>query len=109
MKSIKLLSTVTISLSLLASPLWAQDEDVTIDVVGESESEPEEVTSEIRLPDSVSDEARENAAFGLDTANSAREKKREFGEERASEAREQRGIGEGASGSGNPGGNPGKP
>lgn len=109
MKSIKLLPLAAISLFLIASPVWAQDEEVTIDVVSDSESEPGEITSEIRLPDTASDEARENAAFGLDTANSAREKRREFGEERASEAREQRGIGEDASGSGNPGVRPGKP
>lgn len=106
MKSIKLLSTVAVAFSLLASPLWAQDEEVTIEVVDDSQSEPEEVISEIRLPESASDEARENAAHGLDTANRAREKRREFGQERASEAREQRGIGRGNGGEAPERGNP---
>lgn len=61
--------------------------DVTMSVL-ESEAEVERVISEIQLPQKASPVARERAAEGLETANEARERGREFGQERAEQARE---------------------
>lgn len=63
-------------------------EDET-EIEGIVEGEGEEVERElIALPEAASDQARESAAFGLETANEARERGRELGQERAQEARE---------------------
>lgn len=61
--------------------------DVTMTVL-ESEAEAERVISEIQLPQQASPVARERAAAGLETANEARERGREFGQERAEQARD---------------------
>lgn len=106
----KLFFSMAVPLSLLASPAIAQDEEITIDVLDQEDALPEQVTSEIRLPDAASDQARESAAEGLDTANEARDKHREFGQDRAREAREQRGSDRSGGRPGSPGGGPpGKP
>ena len=64
------------------------DDDVEMEVVSDPEAGEEEFVEEIRLPEQASDQARESAAQGLETANEAREGGREFGQERAEEARE---------------------
>jgi hypothetical protein len=73
------------------SSLACADEDrvpaVTMSVL-ESEADIQRVISEIRLPEQASPVARERAAKGLETANEARERAREFGQERAEQARE---------------------
>jgi hypothetical protein len=100
----RLAMMVLLSLGFSA-PALAQDDEVTIDVVTDQDSLPDEVTSEIELPTQASEAAQGNAGPGLDTANEAREKGREFGMERAAEARE-RGVGPpdqpGNQGQGNP-------
>ena len=52
-------------------------------------SDTEREAGQLTLPETASDEARERAAFGLETANEARERGREFGQERAEAAREE--------------------
>ncbi len=91
MKIHKLMLSVAVPLSLLATPAMPQDAEITIDVLDQEDALPEQVTSEIRLPEAASDQARESAAEGLETGSDARDKRREFGQERAREAREQRG------------------
>lgn len=75
-----------LTLGLLgASPLYAQDEDTMI--VIDDETTIDEVTNVLELPEDASAEAVENSAFGVDTANRAREDGRAFGEQQAAEAR----------------------
>lgn len=62
--------------------------EVTMSVL-ESEADVERVISEIQLPARASAVARERSAHGLETANEARERGREFGQERAEQARDQ--------------------
>lgn len=83
-------------LGLMAAPVWADEEprdDVTMEVVSDPEADEAEFVDEIELPESASDTARDNAAFGIDTANEARTKASEdgqaFGESVSREAREQ--------------------
>jgi hypothetical protein len=61
--------------------------DITMTVL-ESEEAAERVVSEIKLPEKASPVAQERAAKGLGTANEARERGNEFGQERAQQARE---------------------
>jgi hypothetical protein len=61
--------------------------EITMTVL-ESEDNAESVVSEIQLPANASPVAQERAAKGLSTANEARERGREFGQERAEQARE---------------------
>lgn len=82
------------ALALLSSAAWAQQQDleVTMDVVP-ANALPGAVTGQIQLPVTAAPQARDDAsAFGLDTANKARELKgelgREFGREVSQTARE---------------------
>lgn len=83
-------------LCLLATPAWAQDDapldDVTMEVVDDPQADERDYVDEIRLPTEAAPAARNNAAYGLDTANEARERAREegeaFGQSGAQEARE---------------------
>lgn len=86
-------------LCLFVAPAWAQDEDngeevlddVTMEVTSNPDADEEEYVDEIALPESATDatdEAEENAAFGIETANQARElgadttdEARDFGED----------------------------
>lgn len=72
----------------LAGPLHvlAQDEDTM--VVIDDDAVVEDVVHDIELPETASPTAVERSAFGLETANQARELGREFGQRRAEEARE---------------------
>lgn len=90
--------TISAVLALaLSSAAWAQQPDleVTMDVVPANAS-PNAVTRELKLPitlpETASPRAQDAAAFGLDTANKARELKgelgREFGREVSQTARE---------------------
>ena len=73
---------------MLAGPVGADDGlDPTMRLVDNGVTE-EEFVREIDLPEQAADQAREAARPGLDTANQARERRREFGEDRADEARE---------------------
>ncbi len=65
--------------------------DVTIQVVNSPADLPAAVTKTIELPAAASDVARDHAAKGLDTANQARERGREFGQAIAEEAKNRRG------------------
>lgn len=71
---------------------WAQqDLEVTMDVVP-ADAAAGAATGKIKLPDVAAPEAHENAAFGIDTANKARERRgdlnRDFGQEVSGAARE---------------------
>lgn len=59
-------------LFLLAGPAWAQDDDMTMEVVEDPAADENEYVDEIALPSEADPEAHENAAFGIDTANKAR-------------------------------------
>ena len=61
--------------------------DVTMRVVGPKDSLPDAVTKTIELPASASDTARENAAAGLEKANEARSRGREYGQSVSEQAR----------------------
>lgn len=95
----KLSISITLALGLLAaSPLYAQEDTI---VVIDDETTVEDVANTIQLPDNsegnrvlqlpedASEEGVENSADGLATANAAREGGREFGQQRADEARGQ--------------------
>lgn len=49
---------------------------------------PEDITNRITLPETAAQEGGENSGSGLNTANQAREQKREFEMERSREARQ---------------------
>lgn len=74
-------------LLVLAAPAWAQS-DVALEVVGDPEDDEQEFTDEILLPADADDVARDNAAFGIGTANRAREDGREFGKGVSDRARQ---------------------
>jgi hypothetical protein len=64
-----------------AGAAWAQqrdDLDVTMKVVP-ADASAGSALSEIKLPDAASDRARDASAFGLSTANKAREMKGDLG------------------------------
>ncbi|HEV8262870.1 MAG TPA: hypothetical protein VGQ19_19205 [Burkholderiales bacterium] len=76
----------------LSNAAWAQQQDleVTMDVVPANASAGA-ATGEIKLPATAAPRAQEASAFGLETANKARELKgdpgREFGQEVSTRAR----------------------
>ncbi|WP_404415196.1 hypothetical protein [Marinospirillum sp.] len=81
----KLLTTLAFVLTFglfSSAGVLAQEDNDSMNVVDET-SEPDD----IELPEDAAPEAQENAQQDLDTANEAREKGREFGQERAQEAR----------------------
>ncbi|MEX0943450.1 MAG: hypothetical protein WD002_12995 [Pseudomonadales bacterium] len=61
--------------------------DVTMEVMAEGQG-PDDVVETIELPATASPTGVENSATGLATANEARERGREFGQDKASEARQ---------------------
>lgn len=65
------------------------DLDVTIDLIGPGEADTA-LMNRIELPFAASEQARERAQHGLDTANDAREKGRGFGQEMAANMRQSR-------------------
>lgn len=84
--------TLTLIFSLFAWPAMAQEDDldVTLSVVEDEGEAEEQLVNDIELPADADEQAQENAAFGLDTANQARQQGREFGEERAEQGQENR-------------------
>jgi uncharacterized protein HemX len=64
-----------------------QDLEVTMEVVP-ADAQAGAATREIKLPETAAPRAREAAAFGLETANRARELKGELGREFGQEVRE---------------------
>lgn len=76
----------------LSGAAWAQQQDleVTMDVVpaNASAGAASEIKLPIALPETASPRARDASAFGLETANRARELGREFGKEVSETARE---------------------
>lgn len=96
MKTITAYTAGILLLGLVATPVWADEEegdDVTMEVVSDADADEAEFVDEIELPEDASDTARTDAAFGIDTANEARTKAgedgRAFGQSTAREAREQ--------------------
>ena len=65
----------------------ADDLDVTMEVVGEHASE-ERIARELRLPEAADQTAEETSREGLETAGEARERGRDFGQDRAESARQ---------------------
>lgn len=88
MMNAKLNLSLLLTAGLIMSPaVYADDEtEDTMTVVEEGQT-PEDVVHTLALPEDASDQARESAAFGLDTANRAREDGRAFGQEMAERAR----------------------
>lgn len=96
MKTITTWAASILLLGLVATPVWADEEeggDVTMEVVSDADTDEHEFVDEIELPEDASGTARTNAAFGIETANKARTKASEdgqaFGESVSREAREQ--------------------
>lgn len=65
------------------------DLDVTMEVMGEGQG-PDRAMETIELPEAAAEQGVESSAKGLETANEAREQKRELGRERAQETRQYR-------------------
>lgn len=104
--------------ALLGAPAaYAADslEGLEMDVMDANGTPNEASTKVLALPDEASEQAREHAQSGLDTANAAREGGAEFGAAAAEAAREGRGDASGNRGppegtpDGPPDGVPGKP
>lgn len=74
--------------SLLATPAFAEEAEITIDIIEEESGAPGQLMNRIELPEAASIEASDNAQAGLDIANEAREKGRQQGAEAASEVRD---------------------
>lgn len=74
---------------VLGAPAASADEldGLEMDVMDAEGTPSDASTKVLALPEQASDEARENAQRGLDTANRARENGRAFGEETAETAR----------------------
>jgi hypothetical protein len=83
--------SLMLAAALLAGPAYAEDEDEGSADVGDEdtivliddETTVEDIVSQIRLPESASETAREKAAKGLETANAARDGGRAFGQSMA--------------------------
>lgn len=93
MKTTKLSIATLLALGLIgATPAFAQGDEGppedAITVVDENAT-PDEIMNRIELPEGRPDQAAEASAYGLETANAAREQGRDFGQERAEQAREQ--------------------
>ncbi|MFP4194506.1 MAG: hypothetical protein ACLFRO_06135 [Desulfobacterales bacterium] len=103
---IAIIISVVLAAMISAVPAFAQDKgeksrdgEATMKVVGPDET-PDRVEQRIRvrdnqnnvssqklsLPEGASEEGVENSAYGLETANQAREQKGDFGRERARQA-----------------------
>jgi hypothetical protein len=83
-------ASIAIAACLSVPAIYAQepDNEVTMDVLDSTDANEEMLGARIELPERAAERARERSAFGLETANQARERSREFGQERAAEARE---------------------
>jgi hypothetical protein len=81
---------IAFAVCLSAPAIYAQEQDneITMDILDSSIAGEETLGARIELPERAAERARERSAFGLETANQARERGREFGQERAAEARE---------------------
>lgn len=90
MKNVKTYTIGTIIFAYgLAGAAWAQQQDleVTMDVLPANASA-NAATGQIPLPDTAASQAQEASAFGLETANKARDLGRDFGQEVSERARE---------------------
>ncbi|MCK5886265.1 MULTISPECIES: hypothetical protein [Alcanivorax] len=79
---------VACAFSLLASPAFAEEAEITIDIIEEESGDPAQLMNRIELPEAASMEASENSQSGLDAANDAREKGQQQGAEAAAEFRD---------------------
>ena len=79
---------VVCAFSLLASPAFAEEAEITIDIIEEESGDPGQLMNRIELPEAASMEAGKNSRFGLDTANDARDKGMEQGADAATEFRD---------------------
>jgi hypothetical protein len=80
----KSLISLAATIGLLASSSLIADDAVVTDPEGTEES------VILTLPDDASETGRDNSAFGLGTANEARERRQDFGRDKADEARSRR-------------------
>lgn len=74
--------------SLLATPVLAEEAEITIDIIEEESGGPEQLMNRIELPEAASFEAHENGQPGLDIANDARERGLDQAAESVSEVRD---------------------
>jgi len=110
-----LLSTLAALALLSTGAAFADDLDVSMQVLDSPRSVPISVTKTLVLPPTATGTARERSQLGHDTANSARELGRDFGKARAETAKANapanpqvnRPITPPGPGGGNPGGGPG--
>lgn len=79
---------VACAFSLLAAPAFAEEAEITIDIIEEQSGDPGQLMNRIELPEAASIEAGKNSRFGLDAANDAREKGQQKGVDAATEFRE---------------------
>lgn len=101
------LIVMALAFALVAPAAWADDlSGLEMGVVKSSGTPNAASTKVLALPDEASDTAREHAQKGLDTANTAREDGRAFGEDTAGTARDGHGD---ASGDHGPPEDPGRP
>jgi len=88
------LSIVVATVAAFSIPLaYAEEEDLDgleMDVMEEDEA-PDEASARIALPEDASQEGVDNSSQGIETANEAREGRREFGQDTAEQARDSRG------------------
>ena len=97
MNAVKQHAFSVLLVALLAATGWSgqavADDEVTMEVVDDADADERDYVDDIALPEAASETARDSAAFGLDTANDARERASEdgraFGQATAREAREQ--------------------
>lgn len=70
---------------LLAGPAYAEEAEITIDIIEEQSGEPGQLMNRIELPEAAAIDAVEQSQFGLDAANDAREEVELQGQEAVSE------------------------
>jgi len=78
------LNSIPLCLILLSGASLA--DEITIRILMDPDARPGQVIHEISLPEPAAPEAREAAASGLDRANQARDERKQFGRDRATEA-----------------------
>ena len=74
MKALKIIGLLMGTLMLITANAYADDLDVTMDVMDSNSTVVDKLMNPIELPSQASDKAYEHSGHGLDTANAARER-----------------------------------
>jgi len=74
MKTLNVIGLLSGALMFIAVNAYADDLDVTMDVMDSNSTAVDKLINPIELPTQASDKAHEKASHGLDTANAARER-----------------------------------